>query len=92
VRVGEQTMSSRVINLSKQRDLLEWEVYVNELRNTGGIFQRRDRIQELHGDKAASRIFRQHCHKYDPTAGSLKYAIKHDRFDLLNLIIGSGKN
>jgi hypothetical protein len=85
-------MSSRAISLSKQRDLVEWEQYLTELKTAGGIWRRREQIQEFQGDKAASRVVSQHCQRYDPTEGSLNYAVQHNRYKLLNLILESGKS
>jgi len=80
--------SSRVLALSKERDELEWQEYVNDFMKTTRRFEL---IRETHGDKAAQKAFRLHCVKYDPTEGPLNYAVKHNRVDLLKLIIESGK-
>jgi len=70
--------SSRVIALSKERDLLEWEEY----KNSDVDYRDSDDYRE----KLRQRYF-----KYDPTTGPLKYAVYHERIDLLKLIFESGK-
>jgi hypothetical protein len=81
---------SKYISLSDARDSREYEAYSNEIRTTG-IFRRLDQIREIHGDRAASKFYRQHLHKYDPQLGPLNNAVKCSRKKLIDLIVNSGK-